>query len=161
RRAVARLSHPHIVSTFDLAATCLVMAYVDGADLGQRVARGAIVPRDAVVWTLQIASALAHAHARGIVHRDVKPSNILIDGRGNALLADFGAAHFLDDAGHDRARIGTPAYMAPEQESGAPITAAADQYALARTLLEMLCGHRPSANDGNPIARLPASTPAP
>ena len=83
RRAIGRLGHPHIVALFDVGTDWLATAYVDGTDLARRL-KTPIEPATAVHITLQIASALAHAHAYGVVHRDVKPSNILIDTAGNA-----------------------------------------------------------------------------
>jgi hypothetical protein len=107
---------------------------------------------------LQIASALAHAHAHGVVHRDVKPSNILVDTAGNAFLADFGLA-ILPEALDDEHRVGTPAFMAPEQARGEPAGPAADQYALARTLTEMLVGGTLPIGAAEALAELPAELP--
>src|SRR5688572_59650 len=134
RRAIARLSHPHIVALFDVGPDFIVTAYIDGSDLARRL-ETPIDPARAVEIALQIASALSHAHENRIVHRDVKPSNILLDCRGNAFLADFGLATLLDDGDGDAAgeRAGTPHYMAPEQTRGEPAGPASDQYALART----------------------------
>jgi pimeloyl-ACP methyl ester carboxylesterase len=137
-RAIARLAHPHIVPVVEVGEDFLVTAFVDGSNLARRL-QTPIDPGTAVRIVRQIASALAHAHERGVVHRDVKPSNILIDTRGNAHLADFGVATFADE--DTRHRIaGTPRFMAPEQRRGEKVGPAADQYALGRTLCEMLCG---------------------
>ncbi|HXU74852.1 MAG TPA: alpha/beta fold hydrolase [Polyangia bacterium] len=158
RRAIGRLGHPHIVALFDVGPDWLATAYVDGTDLARRL-KTPIDPATAVHLALQIASALAHAHAYGVVHRDVKPSNILLDTAGNAFLADFGLA-LLPEAIDDEHRVGTPAYMAPEQAAGALAGPTADQYALARTLLEMLVGGTLPLNPNEALAELPAQLPA-
>jgi serine/threonine protein kinase len=158
RRAIARLGHPHIVSLFDVGPDWLATAYVDGTDLARRL-KTPIDPAAAVHITLQIASALAHAHAHGVVHRDVKPSNILIDTAGNAFLADFGLA-MLPEALDEEHHVGTPAFMAPEQARGEPAGPAADQYALGRTLLEMLVGGSLPMAPAEALAELPAELPA-
>jgi len=158
RRAIGRLGHPHIVALFDVGKDWLATAYVDGTDLARRL-KTPIDPATAVHLTLQVASALAHAHAYGVVHRDVKPSNILLDTAGNAFLADFGLA-LLPEALDDEHRVGTPAYMAPEQAAGALAGPAADQYALGRTLLEMLVGGTLPLDGVEALAELPAELPA-
>ena len=159
RRAIGRLGHPHIVALFDVGDDWLATAYVDGTDLARRL-KTPIDPAAAVHITLQIASALAHAHAYGVVHRDVKPSNILIDSAGNAFLADFGLA-LLPEALDDEHRVGTPAFMAPEQARGELAAPPADQYALGRTLCEMLVGGTLPLDPAAAIAELPAELPPP
>ncbi len=148
RRAVARLAHPHIVRLFEIGSDYMVMGYVDGVDL-ERKLRSPLLPSEAIAICLQVASALAHAHERGVVHADVKPANILIDRRGVAYLADFGVARFLDDVPDEEMPVaGTRAYGAPEQLAGTPPTPACDQYALARTLARALIAHSlPERND--------------
>jgi pimeloyl-ACP methyl ester carboxylesterase len=159
RRVIARLSHPNIVSLFDVGQDFIAVAYIDGPSLAQRI-EGGIDPATAVQIVLQIASALTHAHEAGVVHRDVKPANILLDGKGNAYLADFGLALFADDEDADFAlRAGTPGYMAPEQVSGKDIGPAADQYALARTLLEMLAAGSVPPDLERALAELPRKLP--
>jgi len=157
RRAIGRLGHPHIVALFDVGDDWLATAYVDGTDLARRL-KTPIDPAAAVHITLQVASALAHAHAYGVVHRDVKPSNILIDTAGNAFLADFGLA-LLPEALDDDHRVGTPAFMAPEQARGELAAPPADQYALGRTLCEMLVGGTLPIDPAAAIAELPAELP--
>lgn len=161
RRAVARLRHPNVVSLYDVGPDFIAMAYIDGPNLAQRAASG-IEPSAALAIALQIASALSHAHERGVVHRDVKPGNVLLDSRGNAYLGDFGLATLPDDNDPDaHARVGTPGYMAPEQIAGGEVGPAADQYALGRTLLEMLLGRLPPRDIERAFTDLPANLPEP
>src|SRR5262249_9501335 len=119
---------------------------IEGRSLGALAAAGPIAPRRAFEIGVQVARALQHAHEHGIVHRDVKPENILIDESGKAFLTDFGLAR---DLGED-ARLtapgqvgGTPAYAAPEQLSGQPVDARSDVYALGATLFEAISGQAP------------------
>ena len=152
---VARLSHPHIVPMFDSgeADGCLyyVMPFIEGASLRAHLNRVGPLPTDeAVELTRQVASALGYAHARGLVHRDVKPENILLAG-GMALVADFGIArsrHVEQDDVTQAATapggvIGTPLYMSPEQAAGGDVDARSDIYSLACVLFEMQAGQPP------------------
>jgi pimeloyl-ACP methyl ester carboxylesterase len=145
RRAIARLSHPHVVSWHDIGDDYLAMRYVRGTDLA-RTLRGPLPPRVAVRIGLQVASALAHAHARGVVHRDVKPANVLLDAHGNAHLTDFGIAALAsgNEVESSPSSAGTPSFMAPEQRDGSAVGPAADQYSFGRTLLALLLGRSPS-----------------
>jgi hypothetical protein len=154
-RMVARLAHPHIVSLFELGNDFVVMPFIDGMTLARRLATP-LAPAVAVRIVGQVANALEHAHARGIVHRDVKPSNILLDRNETAFLADFGVAAAIDEPGGRMA--GTLRYMAPEQIRREPIGPAADQYALGLTLLEAL-GCEVGADLGAAIARLSVELP--
>src|SRR5688572_18391352 len=159
-RAVLRLDHPHVVPVLEVGEDYLVTAYVEGGDLARRL-HTSIEPAIAIRLTRQIADALDHAHRRGVIHRDVKPSNILVDARGNAYLADFGLAVLSDDTDTPSVRAaGTPQFMAPEQRRGGRIDAAADQYALGRTLLEMLVGGKVSVEREAALDELPAYLPA-
>lgn len=158
RRAIARLSHPNIVQLFEIGNDYLAMRFIDGANLARRMTTS-LEPRDAIDIVLQIADALAHAHAQGVVHCDVKPSNILLDTVGNAYLADFGLAAILDEGDHDHGG-GTPQYMAPEQARG-QAGPAADQYSLGRVLVELLASGRVSSDPDEGIRALPATIPAP
>jgi len=162
RRVIGRLCHPNIVSLHDVGPDYIAMALVEGPNLAQRVESG-IEPAVAVRVVLQIASALSHAHEAGVVHRDVKPGNILLDGQGTAYLADFGLAAFADDADPDarRLRAGTPGYMAPEQARGEPVGPAADQYALGRTLFELLAAGPVPEDLERAIQALPKELPSP
>jgi hypothetical protein len=145
---VMSLEHPNVVPIYDAGEVdgrvYLAMRLVDGTDLRSLLrAEGALEPDRTIAICTQIAAALDAAHARGLVHRDVKPSNVLLDSSGHVYLADFGLTRTLDDegsgAGDDRA-IGTPAYLAPEQLEGLPADGRADVYSLGCVLYECLTG---------------------
>jgi alpha-tubulin suppressor-like RCC1 family protein/tRNA A-37 threonylcarbamoyl transferase component Bud32 len=152
-RFVAQLDHPNIVpvrAVVDLgsAGVALVMAHIVGRTLKQVIRDENPISADRVdAMMRQMASALGAAHAKGIVHRDVKPENIFIDAEGRALLADFGLARSM--SGNETqltmtgVAIGTPAYMAPEQIDGGQLDARGDIYSLGLVAWEMLTGHRP------------------
>jgi serine/threonine protein kinase/tetratricopeptide (TPR) repeat protein len=151
---VARLHHPHVLPLFDsgLAAGRLyyTMPYVESGSLRDRLRRAGQLSLDAVVQlTTEISSALAYAHALGVIHRDIKPENIMISVTDHALLTDFGIAHVLDGAGSGTLTdtgitVGTPAYMSPEQSSGdEPVDGRSDIYALASVVYESLTGTPP------------------
>ena len=152
-RVTASLQHPHILPLFDSGSTgdllWYAMPFVEGETLRSRLARDGRLPvEEAVRLVREIADALDHAHAQGIVHRDVKPENVLLQS-GHALVGDFGIALALEHAGGERLTrtgiaLGTPQYMAPEQASGErAIDARADVYALGAVLHEMLVGQSP------------------
>ena len=151
-RVAARLEHPHVATVYDTGEAegqqlFIAMAYYPGETLRERIARAPLSLDDALRVATQVASALAAAHAAGIVHRDVKPANVLFDAGGAARLADFGIATLLeqpDDLALDSA-VGTPAYMSPEQARGEAVDPRTDLWALGVMLHEMLTGHRPSA----------------
>ena len=155
----ARLNHPHIVAIFDLVAEgdahWLVMEYVQGRTLGQRVSEeGPLDPEEARVVLAQAADALAAAHNAGILHRDVKPSNILIRHDGSVKLTDFGIARATADVTLTQTGLvtGSPAYLAPEVASGGRASSASDVWALGATLYHALEGHPPYDMGGNVMA---------
>jgi serine/threonine protein kinase len=152
--AASRVSHPNIVGAIELIddrdGLTLVFPYVAGETLAARLGNGShIAPREAASIALDIADALALAHQEGVVHRDVKPGNILLGADGRARLLDFGISHALDavQAAHELTgagmAIGTLPYMAPEQLAAEATTPASDVYALGVVLYEMLAGRRP------------------
>ena len=154
-RLLTGLDHPGIVRlldfTADAATMWLVLEYVDGFSLDEVVAKkGKLSPGGAVAIALSVAEALAHAHARGVVHRDIQPHNVLVARSGAVKLVNFGAAaderfptapELLDGS----AGFGTPAYMSPEQLLGEPEDARSDIFSLGIVLYEMLTGSRPFA----------------
>ena len=147
----AGLSHPHVVQILDFGDAdgdlFLAMRYIDGGDLRQRLARsGRLEPGEALRLVGQIGDALDDAHERGLVHRDVKPANILLDREGRAYLSDFGLAKHASSASSltgDHVFVGTIAYVAPEQIRGEEIDGGADLYSLACVLFELLTGTAP------------------
>jgi serine/threonine-protein kinase len=145
--ASSRLQHPHIVRVYEARPEegVLVMELLPGGTLADSIAaEGALSPASVRRLALEVLAGLEAAHAHGIVHRDVKPANILFDGAGNAKLGDFGAAHLLDfGQTQTGGLIGTLAYLSPEQITGGPISAAADIYGLGATLFEALTGQPP------------------
>lgn len=144
--AARRLDHPRIVRLYDVDpnAGLLVFEHLSGGTLGERMGAGGLGPALVRRMGLELLGALDAAHAAGVIHRDVKPTNVLFDATGGAKLADFGAAHLLDFGGTQTGGfIGTLGYLAPEQVSGAPIGPAADLYALGVTLFEALTGRAP------------------
>ncbi len=149
-RAVAQLSHPHIVGVIDAGEDngrpYIVFEYVDGETLKERIRRlGRLPVTEAVAYAIEIARALGAAHARHIVHRDVKPQNVLIDEEGRAKVTDFGIARTLDEDGltADGRVLGTTDYVSPEQALGQPVTGQSDLYSLGVVLYEMLTGEVP------------------
>lgn len=153
---LAALDHPNLVTVLDAGVaddvSYLVMDLIDGESLAPFCRGRAIAGHRVAHIGADLAAVLAYVHARGIVHRDVKPSNILIGQDGIVRLADFGIARLLGDtSGHTGAgaTIGTAAYIAPEQVRGEPVTPASDIYSLGLVLLEALTGHR--AYTGGPM----------
>ena len=149
-RLAASLDHPNVVPVYDAgevdAGFYLAMRYVEGADLRTVLRReGALRPARAVEIASQVAGALDAAHERGLVHRDVKPSNVLIDERGHCYLVDFGLAQDVSDHGPavDGSLLGTLDYVAPEQIRGDEVDGAVDVYALGCMLFECLTGEVP------------------
>lgn len=152
-RATANLQHPHILPLFDSGEAdgflYYVMPYVEGPSLRDRLDREGPLPiDDAVRITGEVADALDHAHRHGVVHRDIKPGNILLQ-EGHALVADFGIAQFVESDLGERLTetgrsVGTPRYMSPEQASGERnVDRRTDVYSLGCVLYEMLTGRPP------------------
>ena len=154
-RAIAKLGHPHILPLFaygeDQNVPYMVMPLMETGTLADRMRQGSIPLSELSKLLMQIASALDHAHENGIVHRDVKPSNILLDKAGNAYLSDFGIARQVGSDGNltgSHMMIGTPSYMSPEQCHGEQdIPPATDQYALGVTIYEAISGRVPFVAD--------------
>ena len=149
-RAVAQLSHPHVVGVIDAGEDAgrpyIVFEYVEGETLKDRIRRcGRLEVTEAVAYGIEIARALGAAHARHIVHRDVKPQNVLIDEEGRAKVTDFGIARTLDEDGltADGRVLGTTDYVSPEQALGQHVTGQSDLYSLGIVLYEMLTGEVP------------------
>ena len=157
-RAVAQLSHPHVVQVIDAGddedPECprpyIVLEYVEGETLKERIRRqGRLQIAESVAYAIEIARALGAAHARHIVHRDVKPQNVLIDEEGSAKVTDFGIARTLDEEGltADGRVLGTTDYVSPEQALGRAVTGQSDLYSLGIVLFEMLTGEVPFKGD--------------
>ena len=149
-RAVAQLSHPHIVGVIDAGEDegrpYIVFEYVEGETLKERIRRMGRLPVDeAIAYAIEIARALGCAHSHHIVHRDVKPQNVLIDGEGSAKVTDFGIARTLDQDGltADGRVLGTTDYVSPEQALGHDVNGQSDIYSLGVVLYEMLVGDVP------------------
>src|SRR5690349_4120159 len=149
-RAVAQLSHPHIVGVIDAGEDdgrpYIVFEYVEGETLKDRIRRQGRLPiPEAIAYAIEMAHALGTAHARHIIHRDVKPQNVLIDEEGSAKVTDFGIARTLEEDGltADGRVLGTTDYVSPEQALGQPVTGQSDLYSLGIVLYEMLTGDVP------------------
>jgi len=155
-RSVAQLSHPHVVTVIDAGeegaggddagTPYIVLEYVDGETLKARIRREGPLPiPEAIAYAIEIARALGAAHERQIVHRDVKPHNILISEEGGAKITDFGIARTLTEEGLTLAGrvLGTTDYVSPEQALGHPVTGQSDLYSLGIVLYEMLTGDVP------------------
>ena len=152
-RAVAQLSHPNIVTVIDRGEQdgrqYIVFEYVDGQNLKQLSARGPLDVREAIGLAMQVARALSFAHERGLVHRDVKPQNVLLNDDGQAKVTDFGIARSLDVHGVTQTGtvLGTSDYIAPEQARGQKVDPKTDIYSLGAVLYELLTGDVPFKGD--------------
>ncbi|HEU4392761.1 MAG TPA: protein kinase [Solirubrobacterales bacterium] len=149
-RAVAKLSHPNVVAVIDAGEDgghpYIVFEYVEGETLKQRIGRlGALDPQEALAYAIEIARGLTVAHARNMVHRDIKPQNVLIDAEGRAKLTDFGISRQLEQDGMTATGrvLGTTDYVAPEQAMGHGVDPRSDIYSLGVVLYEMLIGQVP------------------
>jgi serine/threonine protein kinase len=160
-RITARLQHPHAVAVFDAVEQdgqlCLIMPFIPSITLAAVLEEGGpLQPEEAAKVGADVASALAAAHTVGIVHRDVKPGNILIADDGSALISDFGIARALGDATLTSSGMihGTPAYLAPEVARGSEADSASDVFSLGSTLYSALEGRPPFGTDDNTMALL-------
>ncbi len=154
---IASLEHAHILPVYDMGEqdgwVYIAMRYLSHGTLTSRIAQGPIPLRDISKWIEQIGSALEYAHQRGVIHRDVKPSNVLLDAQGDAFLADFGIAKWSEGSISltGSSVIGTPQYMSPEQGQGLQIDGRSDEYSLAVMAYEMIIG-RPPFEAETPLA---------
>ncbi len=144
---VAHLEHPHILPIYDYGKAddmpYIAMRYLAGGSLAQIIRRGAPRLEDLERPLTQVGQALDYAHQQGIIHRDIKPGNIMLDENSNAYLSDFGIARVLGSNLTGSAIIGTPAYMSPEQANGFPLDARSDLYSLGIVLFELITGREP------------------
>jgi eukaryotic-like serine/threonine-protein kinase len=165
-RVAARLRHPNVVGVLDCGVApdgtpYIVMEYVAGRSLAERLRDGVPPPAETLHVAERVAAALDHAHGLAVVHRDVKPANVLLGDDGTVRLADFGIAQAgaEPDCCEPWAGLGTPAYMAPEQRLGQRAGAHTDVYALAVVVYEMLTGRTPrAAGGGGPTAPVPPAS---
>lgn len=154
-RAASRLDHPHIGVVYEIGEAddgrqFIAMAWYDGETLKDRIRRGPIEITEAVAIATQLGEALAEAHAKGIIHRDVKPANVMLTPSGGVKLVDFGIAKLMSEEDSARSGVaGTIAYMSPEQTQEAPLDARTDVWSLGVVLFEMLTGARPFRGDSD------------
>jgi predicted ATPase len=159
-RAAARLDHPHIGAVFAIEehdeAPFIVMALVEGRTLAAALEEGPLEPSDAIAYARQVALGLDAAHAAGVVHRDVKPANLMLTPAGQVKILDFGLARrdALDGPTRTGEVVGTPAYLAPEQARGQSVDHRADLWSLGAVLYQMLTGTSPFASDAGFAATL-------
>jgi predicted Ser/Thr protein kinase len=151
---IASLEHPHIVPVIDYGTQdnlhYLVMRYIEGGSLEDRMRKGSLSLQEAARFLAEMASALTYAHKRGVVHRDLKPNNMLIDGSDNLYLTDFGIARLTQSEHHLTATgsvMGTPAYMSPEQGMGQRVDSRSDIYTLGVVLYEMVLNRLPFSGE--------------
>ncbi|WP_447972583.1 protein kinase domain-containing protein [Nitrospira sp. Kam-Ns4a] len=150
-QAASHLKHPNIIAIYDIHVgdpVFIAMEHVEGRSLREILREGPLAPELVRAIATQLCAALGYAHSQGVVHRDIKPDNILLTGEGQVKIADFGLAHLdlaVSSLTHTGALLGTPWYMAPEQILGKPVDGRTDLYALGVTLYELLTGRVPFA----------------
>lgn len=168
-RVVGQISHPSIVALHDMgidestSTPYLVMEYVEGQPLERILDKGSVPYPRACAWAAQVATALAVAHRKGVIHGDIKPANILIGEDGRVKLTDFGMARLASRDSTDSPLLGTPAYWCPEQILGNSQDARSDIFSLGVVLYEMITGNRPFDSDSlqGVCSRILSSTPLP
>lgn len=168
-RVVGQLSHTSIITLHDMGideptqTPYLVMEYLDGQPLDRVLEKGSIPFPRACAWAAEVASALAAAHRKGVIHGDVKPANIFITDDGHVKLMDFGMARLASHDSRNTPLLGTPAYWCPEQIVGKPQDARSDLFSLGVVLYEMVTGKRPFDADSlqGICGRVLSSTPLP
>ena len=151
-RIARQISHKNVCRVYDIGEVdgqpYLSMEYIDGEDLGSLLRRIGRLPADkATEFARKLCAGVAAAHGQGVLHRDLKPANIMIDSRGELRVTDFGLAAIAEQLKGDEIRNGTPAYMAPEQLTGAEVSAQSDLYAVGLILYEMFTGKMPFEAD--------------
>jgi serine/threonine-protein kinase len=164
-RIARQVSHPNVCRVYDLGVVeglhFLSMEYIDGEDLDSLLRRIGRLPADkAIEFTRKICAGLAAAHERGVLHRDLKPKNVMIDGRGQVRITDFGLAALAAEVALGDIRSGTPAYMAPEQKAGKEVTTRSDIYSLGLVLYEMFTGKKRSQTQSSPSEHVKDLDPA-
>ncbi|MEO5589500.1 MAG: protein kinase [Gemmatimonadaceae bacterium] len=154
-RAASRLDHPNIGVVYEIGEAAdgrqfIAMAWYDGETLKERIRRGPVTEAEAIAIALQLGDALAEAHRDGIIHRDVKPANVMITRSGGVKLVDFGIAQLIsEDDTPQSGAAGTRAYMSPEQTENIPLDARTDVWSLGVLLYETVIGHRPFRGDSD------------
>ena len=161
-KVVGRLSHPRIVTVYDVGedngSIYIAMEFLEGSSLSDLIRDNHLDAAKVVELGIQIASTLEYAHKKGVIHRDVKPSNILLNADGQIKITDFGIAHIEDPAATLQTQageiMGTPAYMSPEQVQGHPVDNRSDIFSLGIILYELSTGMRPFGGEGKGLATI-------
>jgi serine/threonine-protein kinase len=168
-RVVGQISHPSIIALHDMGideasqTPYLILEFVEGQPLDKVLEKGSLPLSKACAWAAEVATALAVAHRKGVIHGDVKPANVLITTDNRIKLTDFGMARLASGDSRDTPLLGTPAYWCPEQIIGKPQDARSDIFSLGVVLYEMVTGLRPFDSDSlqGICSRIISSTPLP